>query len=68
MCGQGLSGHPVKLLVHRNSAGDSSSGKSEQSHQEASAVSDSSLDGQHTSTQSGIQISGMTSFAKKALN
>ncbi|XP_051214719.1 nuclear transcription factor Y subunit A-1 [Lolium perenne] len=50
-------GNPMTQLVHKNSAGDSSSGKSGQSHQEASVVSDSSLDGQHTSTQSDYNIS-----------
>lgn len=47
-------GYPMKQLVHsRYSDGDSSSTKSEQSHREASAVTDSSLNGQYTSTQSG---------------
>lgn len=50
-------GNPMTQLLHKNSVGDSSSGKSGQSHQEASAVSDSSLDGQHTSTQSDYNIS-----------
>uniref|UniRef100_A0A0E0KEZ1 Nuclear transcription factor Y subunit n=1 Tax=Oryza punctata TaxID=4537 RepID=A0A0E0KEZ1_ORYPU len=45
-------GYPMKQLVQRNSDGDSSPTKSGQSHQEASAVSDSSLNGQHTSPQS----------------
>ncbi|XP_040378323.1 nuclear transcription factor Y subunit A-3-like isoform X2 [Oryza brachyantha] len=47
-------GYPIKQLVHRNSDGDSSPTKSGQSHQEASAASDSSLNGQHTSAQSDI--------------
>ncbi|KAL5208978.1 hypothetical protein ABZP36_004601 [Zizania latifolia] len=46
-------GYLMKKLVERNYDGDSSSTKSGQSHQEASAVSDSSLNGQHTSSQSG---------------
>uniref|UniRef100_A0A0D9VV69 Nuclear transcription factor Y subunit n=1 Tax=Leersia perrieri TaxID=77586 RepID=A0A0D9VV69_9ORYZ len=45
-------GYPTKQLVQRNSDGDSSSTKSGQSHQETSAVSDNSLNGQHTSAQS----------------
>jgi hypothetical protein len=45
--------YPMKQLVQRNSDGDSSPTKSGESHQEASAVSDSSLNGQHTSPQSG---------------
>ncbi|EEE59240.1 hypothetical protein OsJ_11241 [Oryza sativa Japonica Group] len=44
--------YPMKQLVQRNSDGDSSPTKSGESHQEASAVSDSSLNGQHTSPQS----------------
>ncbi|KAJ1296728.1 hypothetical protein BS78_01G324700 [Paspalum vaginatum] len=46
-------GYSMKQLVRSNSDGDSSSRKSEQSHQDLSAVSDSSLNGQQTPTQSG---------------
>ncbi|KAF8728962.1 hypothetical protein HU200_018264 [Digitaria exilis] len=47
-------GYSVKQLIHSNSDRDSSSTKSEQSGQALSAVSDSSLNGQHTKTQSGL--------------
>ncbi|CAN6312382.1 unnamed protein product [Urochloa humidicola] len=45
-------GYSVKQLIRSNSDRDSSSTKSEQSRQDLSAVSDSSLNGQHTPTQS----------------
>ncbi|OEL34838.1 hypothetical protein BAE44_0004146 [Dichanthelium oligosanthes] len=45
-------GYSMKQLIRSNSDRDSSSTKSEQSRQDLSAVSDSSLNGQHTPTQS----------------
>ncbi|CAL4923124.1 unnamed protein product [Urochloa decumbens] len=45
-------GYSLKQLIRSNSDRDSSSTKSEQSRQDLSAVSDSSLNGQHTPTQS----------------
>ncbi|XP_062215364.1 nuclear transcription factor Y subunit A-7-like isoform X1 [Phragmites australis] len=45
-------GYSMKQFVLSNSEGDSSSTKSEQSRQDLSAVSDSSLNGQHTPKQS----------------
>ncbi|KAK3151879.1 hypothetical protein QOZ80_3AG0251930 [Eleusine coracana subsp. coracana] len=45
-------GYSVKQLAHSNSDEDSSSTKSEQPRQDLSAVSDSSLNGQHTPIQS----------------
>jgi len=45
-------GYSMKQLIHSNSDKDSSSTKSEQSRQDLSTVSDSSLNGQHTPTQS----------------
>lgn len=49
----GNGGYSMKQLASSNSDRDSSSTKSEQSRQDLSAVSDSSLNGQHTPTQSG---------------
>ncbi|KAL6878173.1 hypothetical protein ACP4OV_012343 [Aristida adscensionis] len=59
-------GYSMKQLVHSNSDGDSSSTKSEQSCQDLSAMSDISLNRQHTPTQSdnndscGKQDQGMS--------
>ncbi|XP_062215366.1 nuclear transcription factor Y subunit A-7-like isoform X2 [Phragmites australis] len=47
-------GYSMKQFVLSNSEGDSSSTKSEQSRQDLSAVSDSSLNGQHTPKQSAF--------------
>ncbi|CAN6289154.1 unnamed protein product [Urochloa humidicola] len=47
-------GYSLKQLIRSNSDRDSSSTKSEQSRQDLYAVSDSSLNGQHTPTQSGL--------------
>jgi nuclear transcription factor Y alpha len=46
-------GYSMKQFTRSNSDKDSLSKKSEQSRQDLSAVSDSSLNGQHTPTQSG---------------